>query len=106
MPCTEGVAELTMVLHRSVSLEGLRPPRRPGHAALAAACWSRVPHASAGWSAARLPSVNVTSNVKDASRMPSSTFPALLAAYMRAAAGRRPGSRVGPFAVGLAAHSD
>jgi predicted N-acetyltransferase YhbS len=38
--------------------------------------------------------------------MPSSTFPALLAAYMRAAAGRRPGSRVGPFAVGLDAHSD
>ena len=38
--------------------------------------------------------------------MPSSTYPALLAAYMRAAAGRRPGSRVGPFAVGLDAHSD
>jgi GNAT superfamily N-acetyltransferase len=38
--------------------------------------------------------------------MPASTYPALLAAYMRAAAGRRSGSRVGPFAVGLDAHSD
>lgn len=38
--------------------------------------------------------------------MPSSTYPALLAAYMRAAAGRRSGSRVGPFAVGLDAYSD
>jgi GNAT superfamily N-acetyltransferase len=32
--------------------------------------------------------------------------PALIAAHMRAAAGRRPGSRIGPFTVGLDAHSD
>jgi GNAT superfamily N-acetyltransferase len=33
-------------------------------------------------------------------------IPALIAAYMRAASGRRPGSRIGPFTVGLDAHSD
>jgi GNAT superfamily N-acetyltransferase len=33
-------------------------------------------------------------------------IPALIAAYMRAAAGRRPGSRIGPFTAGLDAHSD
>jgi ribosomal protein S18 acetylase RimI-like enzyme len=32
--------------------------------------------------------------------------PALIAAYMRAAAGSRPGSRIGPFTAGLDAHSD
>jgi hypothetical protein len=32
-------------------------------------------------------------------------IPALIAAYMRAAAGRRPGSRIGPFTAGLDAHS-
>jgi ribosomal protein S18 acetylase RimI-like enzyme len=33
-------------------------------------------------------------------------IPALIAAYMRAAAGSRPGSRIGPFTAGLDAHSD
>jgi GNAT superfamily N-acetyltransferase len=33
-------------------------------------------------------------------------IPALIAAYMRAATGRRPGSRIGPFTAGLDAHSD
>ena len=33
-------------------------------------------------------------------------IPALIAAYMRAAAGRTPGSRIGPFTAGLDAHSD
>jgi hypothetical protein len=32
--------------------------------------------------------------------------PALIAAYMRAAAGSRPGGRTGPFTAGLDAHSD
>jgi ribosomal protein S18 acetylase RimI-like enzyme len=39
--------------------------------------------------------------------MDTTTYPALISAYMRAAAGRRrSGSRVGPFTVGLDAHSD
>src|ERR1700691_4507542 len=33
-------------------------------------------------------------------------IPALIAAYMRAATGRRPGGRTGPFTAGLDAHSD
>lgn len=33
-------------------------------------------------------------------------IPALIAAYMRAAASRRPGGRTGPFTIGLDAHSD
>ena len=33
-------------------------------------------------------------------------IPALIAAYMRAAAGSRPGSRTGPFTAGLDPHSD
>ena len=33
-------------------------------------------------------------------------IPALIAAHMRAAAGRRPGGRTGPFLIGLDAHSD
>ena len=32
--------------------------------------------------------------------------PALIAGYIRAAASRRPGGRIGPFTVGLDPHSD